>query len=290
LNDEDDDITSPAKPLDTSKTPIEPIPAIDQASGGPSPPMTGTQKPIENITRCPCAFNKDEGLMVMCGYCNHWQHAACFGLRYEEDVPEFHTCELCAAKENYTCTDPSLTTLSIEALQSVCLWRRTLIMCLNMNRVQAHALAKRMNIEQNIAQGLMNRLEREGYIQLPAKGTSRHWKTVLKEVIQTVAMDKYFLTTGVASPESQDEKKDDSDTIEQLTDKTSSINLMAPSKTSETTVEEPKTRRSLRLAKRARSVSNPSLEFEVSYSQDIIDNNNDAKKRKVSVASKSILV
>jgi hypothetical protein len=136
----------------------------------------------------------------------------------------------------------------------------------------------------------MNRLEREGYIQLPAKGTSRHWKTVLKEVIQTVAMDKYFLTTGVASPESQDEKKDDSDTIEQLTDKTSSINLMAPSKTSETTVEEPKTRRSLRLAKRARSVSNPSLEFEVSYSQDIIDNNNDAKKRKVSVASKSILV
>ena len=44
---------------------------------------------------------QDEGLMVLCGICNQWQHAACFGLREQGDVPELHVCELCATKVSH---------------------------------------------------------------------------------------------------------------------------------------------------------------------------------------------
>ena len=71
--------------------------------------------------------------MVLCGVCNVWQHAICFGLLQEEDVPEFHVCEQCAqsaddksqgstcsqsgAGGGHKCTDPFLQFLSPVALQ-----------------------------------------------------------------------------------------------------------------------------------------------------------------------------
>ena len=66
--------------------------------------------------------------MVLCGVCNVWQHAVCFGLLQEEDVPEFHVCEQCAQADDrsqgsssgsggYKCTDPFLQFLSPVALQ-----------------------------------------------------------------------------------------------------------------------------------------------------------------------------
>ena len=73
---------------------------------------------------------QDDGLMVLCGVCNVWQHAICFGLLQEEDVPEFHVCEQCAQSVDdksqgsigsqtagYKCTDPFLQFLSPVALQ-----------------------------------------------------------------------------------------------------------------------------------------------------------------------------
>ena len=75
---------------------------------------------------------QDDGLMVLCGVCNVWQHAICFGLLQEEDVPEFHVCEQCAQSADdksqgsqsvgggdggYKCTDPFLQFLSPVALQ-----------------------------------------------------------------------------------------------------------------------------------------------------------------------------
>lgn len=34
--------------------------------------------------------------MVLCGLCKTWQHAVCFALLQEEEVPELHVCDLCA--------------------------------------------------------------------------------------------------------------------------------------------------------------------------------------------------
>lgn len=55
-------------------------------------------------------------------------------------------------------------------LKATCLWRRALLACMDMNRVLAPHLARRLGIEVTVAQGLMNRLEKEKFIKNPGKG------------------------------------------------------------------------------------------------------------------------
>ena len=86
----------------------------------------GAVTPDENIVRCHCGCNEvrtpagthppphtlslslslslsfspqDDGLMVLCAGCNLWQHAVCFTLLAEEDVPETHICAQCAQQQ-----------------------------------------------------------------------------------------------------------------------------------------------------------------------------------------------
>ena len=69
--------------------------------------------------------SQDDGLMILCGLCKVWQHAVCFALLTEEEVPELHICEQCSSDhegEGQPCTDPFLQFLSPVALQvRVCL-------------------------------------------------------------------------------------------------------------------------------------------------------------------------
>ena len=39
---------------------------------------------------------QDDGLMVLCAACDVWQHALCFALLSESEVPETHICVQCA--------------------------------------------------------------------------------------------------------------------------------------------------------------------------------------------------
>jgi ribosomal protein S25 len=55
------------------------------------------------------------------------------------------------------------------------LWRRTLVAIPEMNKILAPNLAKRLGVEVAVAQGLMNRLEKEGFI----KSSGRNKKYVL---------------------------------------------------------------------------------------------------------------
>ena len=94
--------------------------------------------------------------MVLCGYCDKWQHAVCFGLLHESQVPQLHVCEQCAKVCHHgglpvsdgswqvkgePCTDPSL---SVEEVRSVCLWRRALSVCSERSRIQITGLVKRL--------------------------------------------------------------------------------------------------------------------------------------------------
>ena len=44
--------------------------------------------------------------MILCAECNVWQHAICFALLSEEDVPETHICVQCShvRKQAIYCT------------------------------------------------------------------------------------------------------------------------------------------------------------------------------------------
>ncbi len=100
----------------------------------PSPPPPAVPTSSEdNSVRCPCGVNEvschgdvipllspppplccqDDGLMVLCGVCQVWQHSICFSLLDMEVVPDLHICVQCSKKGNkYKCTDPSLTKLN----------------------------------------------------------------------------------------------------------------------------------------------------------------------------------
>ena len=67
-------------------------------------------------------------------------------------------------------TDKQLYGLTELQVNTICLWRRALVACKDMNRVLAVNLSRRLGVETTVAQGLVNKLEREGYLKAPGKG------------------------------------------------------------------------------------------------------------------------
>lgn len=171
-------------------------PSPQEASLGPAtqPPVTQGSRihaSDDNVVRCPCGVNEDDGLMVLCALCQVWQHAVCFGFLEETSVPNIHICIMCSKQHGRPATDPSLTKLPHSELQSVCLWRRTLHACCDLTRLVTPGLARRLGVGHGIAQDMMDRLEREGYIRPPAKG--RKWgRVVAKEKLTKEGIPRYF--------------------------------------------------------------------------------------------------
>ncbi|KAL5502281.1 hypothetical protein EMCRGX_G009027 [Ephydatia muelleri] len=186
--------------------------------------------------RCPCGCNEDDGLMVLCGLCKTWQHAVCFALLHEDQVPELHVCDQCAQLEGeggQPCTDSFLQFLSPIALQATCTWRRALLACTEVSRLVTPTFAKRLGVEMNVAQGLVNRLEREGFVRPPGKGKSnKQGRVVNKDKILGEGMKKYFdkgksknhLNTNIANTEENDSQMPD-EQVESITKKASVMDI-----------------------------------------------------------------
>ena len=143
--------------------------------------------------RCPCGDEQDDGLMVKCEICTTWQHGVCFGFLCNDDVPEKHYCDQCCmdGSTERPPSDPILCYLNPITLQATCLWRRGLMACSESSRILVPGFARRLGVEINVAQGIVHRLEREGYITAPTKG-KRLGKVVNKEKISTDGIKKYF--------------------------------------------------------------------------------------------------
>ncbi|XP_078663704.1 uncharacterized protein LOC144906888 isoform X1 [Branchiostoma floridae x Branchiostoma belcheri] len=143
--------------------------------------------------RCPCGCHEDDGLMILCAVCDLWQHGVCFKVIQEEDAPERHICDVCAdtaVPDKYP-TDPYLASLTPVKVQATCLWRRALLACTEAPRLLIPSFARRLGVEMNVAHGLVNRLEKEGFVKNAARG-KRLGKTVDKEKVTTEGFSKYF--------------------------------------------------------------------------------------------------
>ena len=68
------------------------------------------------------------------------------------------------------CCNSKITSNGFSCLQATCLWRRTLVACMDMNKILAPLLAKRLGTEVTVAVGLMNRLDKEGFLKSSGKG------------------------------------------------------------------------------------------------------------------------
>lgn len=271
--------------------------------------------------QCPCGCNEDDGLMIVCDVCNTWQHAVCFCILNEESAPEEHICDTCAKIEGNQkkATDPYLTELNSFAVQATCLWRRTLAAITEFSRILAPGLGQRLGVDTTVAQGLINRLEKERFVRAPNKG-KRLGKVVDKDKVQKEGISAYFKKPEKACEENNIKEKpmdtgekgtekplppppSTNTDISQVTEKTANItlsahqlrstsnsykNLPGPRATQDTTKEaSSREMQSNRGKKRAFSKVDQ-IEFDVCGSQDAYDTR--SQRKKCSDVQKSIVV
>ncbi|KAL5961642.1 HORMA domain-containing protein 2 [Taenia solium] len=201
--------------VDTSKAKSQPSHAITIKSSNichtprstyqPTQPETDEQAEEEFEVACPCGVNLDDGVMILCDGCEKWQHAVCFRIIDDADIPQSHLCNACAkAKpqmlESGSKTDPTLAGLTVEEAKSVCLLRRAILLCVENDVLSVGVIAKRLSVEVNIAKGLLNKLLDEGALK-DVRGRSGN-KAVLKAHVEAVLIPRFFSPASI-SPELQ---------------------------------------------------------------------------------------
>ncbi|CAL1545181.1 unnamed protein product, partial [Lymnaea stagnalis] len=187
----------------------------------------------------------------MCSNCKFWQHGICFLIKSAEKAPADHICDVCAKPGHPSLepTDPHLYGMSQVAVQATCLWRRSLSACSEFKRIVAPQLGRRLGVESTVAQGLINRLEKEGFLKGPSKG-KKLGKTVDLEKLKNEGIPRYLKTpeslsknadnsltanknesynqpSNSKSAASAQNDLEDKDLIGTLTDKTNKINIQS---------------------------------------------------------------
>ncbi|GAB1602710.1 HORMA domain-containing protein 1-like [Argonauta hians] len=163
--------------------------------------LGASQDPTDrNLTNCdcPCGYNQEEGLMLLCDVCQCWQHAVCFKIIAEKEMPKSHVCVSCAelGDKGRKSTDPSLMRLSPSTLQTTCMWRRALLLCSEESRLTLHEFTKKLSLENTVAHGLFNRLEKEGFIKKPENEKLKRSTKVIDSKKLAAGLEKYFHKEG----------------------------------------------------------------------------------------------
>ncbi|KAF7232343.1 hypothetical protein EG68_09650 [Paragonimus skrjabini miyazakii] len=145
--------------------------------------------------RCPCRVNKDDGVMILCDGCGMWQHAVCFRILEEADVPTSHICEHCSESkpdllEKGGITDSSLQGIAEDARRSICLLRRAVLLCTGLDSLSPATIAKSLDIEYTVARGLFNRLIKEGVLK--ETGPKRGEKLIEKDYLESTVLARVF--------------------------------------------------------------------------------------------------
>ncbi|PFX25761.1 HORMA domain-containing protein 1 [Stylophora pistillata] len=190
------------------------------------------------------------------------------------------------------CTDSSLVNLNTVALQATCLWRKTLLACSELNRVLPNTLARHLKLEMSIAQGLVKRLEKEGFIRSTLKG-KRLGKIVNKKKLQAEGFGKYFnkrsgklgIDVDLSDKVVPDGNKS-VDGVEAIVQRCSKMDVSG-------TVETIKKKMCNKQGKLKRAVSlkDETTEFDISNSQEqCFEDRPQSKRKKASVAKSAILV
>jgi len=143
--------------------------------------------------RCACLINEDDGLMILCSVCHYWQHAVCFKILDQASVPARHVCNLCASSSSvHVPTDAEFTDVDQDEIQMMCLWRKTLALCLEVNHITPAQLACYLGVDCAVASRLTDRLVAEGFASAKKSrnpGTTRYAK---KKKIRSEGLIKYF--------------------------------------------------------------------------------------------------
>ncbi|KAH9278372.1 HORMA domain-containing protein 2 [Echinococcus granulosus] len=168
------------------------------------PTQSETEEQVEEEFEvvCPCGVNLDDGVMILCDGCEKWQHAVCFRIIDDADIPQSHLCNVCAKVKPHLLeagskTDPTLSELTEEQAKSICLLRRAILLCIENDVLSVGVIAKRLSVEVNVAKGLLNKLLDEGALK-DSRGRNGN-KAVLKAHVEAVLVPRFFSPASASS-------------------------------------------------------------------------------------------
>ncbi|EDO47610.1 predicted protein [Nematostella vectensis] len=269
---------------------------------GETPNIEEDMQKTDDTVSCACGYNEDDGLMIMCGICKFWEHAVCYGILQEEQAPDFHVCAKCCRKPGQPqCTDALLGELGSVELQAAALWRRALLACSEMSRILPTTMSRRLGVEMTVAHGLVNKLEKEGFVRSAAKG-KRLGKIVNKTMLKEEELKEYIKKPKVSDKHLSNTQSQNTGTrqtaqsIDSITEKASMMDVSGRRRTKRNTDADEKdtdspTKQKKKGGKRAISALDKTKEFDISDSQEAFqDCDAPARKRKSSISTKAILV
>jgi len=140
---------------------------------------------------CTCGSGHADPLMLVCVHCGTSQHAACYRILFESEVPAAHCCLACATA-GHPCTDCRLAAMAAkQGIENTLLYRRILAALASLTKdqgsrtlVSENLLSSRLGIAEDVATAAIKKLQLDGVI-------GRDY-VVDKEQLQTVALPRYL--------------------------------------------------------------------------------------------------
>nr|XP_009860628.1 HORMA domain-containing protein 2-like [Ciona intestinalis] len=146
--------------------------------------------------RCPCDDVDDDDLMIQCSNCKYWQHAICYCIYNESKTPSSHICHICCDTGNQECTDPTLANIPAEQQKTLCLWRRLLLKCLELDTVNINVITSTFLCSKAMAQKLLKRLIDKEAVSVMKNHKKIVNKRILKAVFKEDIKDTYDTFTN----------------------------------------------------------------------------------------------
>ncbi|CAG4984993.1 unnamed protein product [Colias eurytheme] len=150
---------------------------------------------------CPCnkygpydTYTPSE--LLTCHYCKLQQHAACFGIvRHLVSRVTQHCCTKCYDVDpNRTPTDTNLVSLSMRKRECLCIFRRTLELCSEVQTIEARDLIDKFDISESNAAKLMKLLHSNKIIQQDPQSDLTTAQKIMKNHLIKV-MSNFFHNT-----------------------------------------------------------------------------------------------
>lgn len=118
---------------------------------------TKSKKKNSELVVCQCGHAKDEGDMVICVYCETWQHLHCYGYTGEGDerLPEHHACYACLLRH-----EPN----TLQDVTDLALKRRGMHFAVQHGLRTQSTLASGMEVDTKTAKFLWKYLHGERYV------------------------------------------------------------------------------------------------------------------------------
>ncbi|KAF2754811.1 hypothetical protein EJ05DRAFT_134144 [Pseudovirgaria hyperparasitica] len=109
----------------------------------------------EDVARCECGLDKEQGEMVHCEFCNTWQHISCYGHRDVATLPKIHVCYQCLLQDR----DGPL----LQDLKNTTLLRRALALVEEFGYQNDKSFSELLNCDLQTTGHVTKHLRREGY-------------------------------------------------------------------------------------------------------------------------------